>query len=313
MSNKERISNAALIRVHKTKNYTVMSNRHLFDKPPLSLKAKGLLCMFLALPDDWNYSINGMVAICKESRDAIKSAMDELKKAGYLNIEKVMPNNSNSGKIEYIYHIYEEKNDGEPLGEECKVQGVENTPLDILQGQEVEKQPLEKQALEKQVLEKQTLEEQALENPIQLNTNNETTKEEITNNLFTNNESFENVNVFGALELFNLYKEVCKSFPQPRELSEERRKKAETRIKKYPARDFWATVCKKAEESTFCKKSNWFSFDWIIKNNSNPLKVYEGNFDDKRFKNATQNVITISSGKYADYHAKQNAAGGAHA
>ena len=80
MANKEKTSNAALIRVHKTKNYTVMSNKHLFDKPPLSLKAKGLLCMFLALPEDWNYSINGLVAICKESRDAIKTGLDELKK-----------------------------------------------------------------------------------------------------------------------------------------------------------------------------------------------------------------------------------------
>ena len=50
MANEKKNSNAALIRVHKTKNYTVMSNKHLFDKPPLSLKAKGLFCMFLALP-----------------------------------------------------------------------------------------------------------------------------------------------------------------------------------------------------------------------------------------------------------------------
>lgn len=308
MSDKERISNAALIRVHKTSNYTVMSNRHLFDKPPLSLKAKGLMSMFLALPEDWNYSINGLVAICKESRDAIKSAMDELKKTGYLNIEKIMPRQSKSGKIEYVYHIYEEKKSGELFGGETGVQGVENTPLELLKIQEGEKQILEKQFLEKQVLEKQTL-----ENPTQLNIKNENIKNEITKNEITNNKTFENVNIFSAVDLFNLYKNICKSFPQPRELSNERIKKAKTRIKKYPAREFWQTVCEKAEKSSFCKKANWFSFDWIIKNNINPLKVYEGNYDDNKFKTFNHNVVNFESGKYAKYHAEQNATGGAHA
>ena len=303
MSNKERVSNAALIRVHKTSNYTVMSNRHLFDKPPLSLKAKGLLSMFLAFPDDWNYSINGLVAICKESRDAIKSTMDELKKTGYLNIEKIMPGQSKSGKIEYIYHIYEEKNP-ELIAEGVEVQGVGNTPLEFSENQEGEKQHLEKQTLDKQALEKQ-----GLENPIQLNIKEESIKE-----LNTKDEVIlENVNIFGALDLFNLYKEICKSFPQPRELSDERVEKANKRIKKYPTREFWQTVCEKAEKSTFCKKARWFSFDWIIKNNLNPLKVYEGNYDGDRFKNSSQNVVNFKSGKYAKYHAEQNAAGGAHA
>ena len=298
MANKEKAPNAALIRVHKTSNYTVMSNRHLFDKPPLSLKAKGLMSMFLAFSENWNYSINGLVAICKESRDAIKSTMDELKKAGYLNIEKVMPDKSKSGKIEYIYHIFEEKNCGEPLGE-GKIQEGGNTPLDISEKQEGEKQALEIQALEKQ----------ALENPIQINTNNET-----TNNQNTNNEiSIENVNIFDARALFNLYKEICKSFPQPRELNEERTKKANKRIKKHPAREFWQTVCEKAEKSSFCKKANWFTFDWIIKNDLNPTKVYEGNYDDNRFRTNGQNVVSFESGKYARYHAEQNEAGGAHA
>ena len=50
----------ATIRVHKTKNYTVMSNTHLRDKN-LSLKAKGLLSVMLSLPDNWDYSIAGLV------------------------------------------------------------------------------------------------------------------------------------------------------------------------------------------------------------------------------------------------------------
>ena len=52
----------ATIRVHNTKINTVMSNTHLRDKN-LSLKAKGLLSVMLSLPDNWDYSIVGLVTI----------------------------------------------------------------------------------------------------------------------------------------------------------------------------------------------------------------------------------------------------------
>lgn len=56
----------SIVRVNKTNNYTVMSNYHLRNRE-LSLKAKGLLSLMLSLPDDWDYSIAGLVAICKEN------------------------------------------------------------------------------------------------------------------------------------------------------------------------------------------------------------------------------------------------------
>lgn len=121
-----------VLRVHKTSNYTVMSNYH-FKEKEMSLKAKGLLSLMLSLPDSWDYSINGLVAICKENETAIVSTLKELKKFGYLEIKKLMPNQTKSGRIEYIYNIYEipnseklgvEKQDIEKLGVEF--QGVEN-------------------------------------------------------------------------------------------------------------------------------------------------------------------------------------------
>lgn len=81
-----------------------MSNYHLKDKE-LSLKAKGLLSYMLSLPDDWDYSLNGLIAICKESRDALKSTIKELKDHSYIRIEMSRKQN---GKFEYIYSIYEE-------------------------------------------------------------------------------------------------------------------------------------------------------------------------------------------------------------
>lgn len=73
----------AVFRVERTKNYTVMSNYHLKDKR-LSLKAKGLLSQMLSLPDDWNYTIAGLCAINRESRDAIRSTIAELENIGYV-------------------------------------------------------------------------------------------------------------------------------------------------------------------------------------------------------------------------------------
>ena len=57
----------AVIRIEKTKDYTVMSNYH-FREREMSLKAKGLLSFMLSLPDDWDYSIAGLETMLKESR-----------------------------------------------------------------------------------------------------------------------------------------------------------------------------------------------------------------------------------------------------
>ena len=73
----------AVFRVERTGDYTVMSNFHLKDKR-LSLKAKGLLSQMLSLPDDWDYTLSGLSYINRESKDAIRSAVNELETAGYI-------------------------------------------------------------------------------------------------------------------------------------------------------------------------------------------------------------------------------------
>lgn len=115
----------AVIRVNKTNDYTVMSNTH-FKEKKMSLKAKGLLSMMLSLPDNWDYSIEGLVGICKENETSIKSTLDELKEFGYLEVSKKLPNETKSGRIEYEYNIYETPK------QEGKKQGVENLGVEIL-------------------------------------------------------------------------------------------------------------------------------------------------------------------------------------
>ena len=92
-----------VFRVNKNKNYTVMSNYHLKDAN-MSFKAKGLLSMMLSLPDDWDYSIKGIVSISKENKTSIQSALKELEEYKYLKRTKKQ---NEKGQFEYIYDIYE--------------------------------------------------------------------------------------------------------------------------------------------------------------------------------------------------------------
>lgn len=93
----------SVFKIDKTKDYTVMSNFHLRDKN-LSYKAKGLLSFMLSLPEDWDYSLAGLCAISKESRDGIRSILKELQYYHYVEIEKVR---GEKGYFEYNYLIYE--------------------------------------------------------------------------------------------------------------------------------------------------------------------------------------------------------------
>lgn len=120
----------AKFKVNKTKDYTIMSNYHLKEKN-MSLKAKGLLSVMLSLPDNWDYSIAGLVAISQENETAIKSALSELKQFGYLEVIKLMPNESETGRIDYIYNVYE-KPKQESGKQEVEKQEVENLPLEFL-------------------------------------------------------------------------------------------------------------------------------------------------------------------------------------
>lgn len=95
----------AVFRIERTKDYTVMSNYHLRDKS-LSLKAKGLLSQMLSLPEDWDYTLTGLSIINRESKDAIRSAVNELEQAGYIRRHQTVDAKGKFSVNEYI--IYEQ-------------------------------------------------------------------------------------------------------------------------------------------------------------------------------------------------------------
>jgi hypothetical protein len=99
-----RVLKMSVVRVNKTKNYTVLSNHH-FKEKRMSLKAKGLLSLMLSLPDDWNYSISGLVTLSKDGKDSVMSALSELEKFGYLARVKLTNEKGQFAGVEY--NIYE--------------------------------------------------------------------------------------------------------------------------------------------------------------------------------------------------------------
>lgn len=102
----------AVFRVERTRDYTVMSNYHLKDKR-LSLKSKGLLSQMLSLPDDWDYTLSGLSVINRESKDAIRSALNELEAAGYIRRRQTTDASGKFSSNEYI--IYERPEEPGPL------------------------------------------------------------------------------------------------------------------------------------------------------------------------------------------------------
>lgn len=94
---------STVIRVEKNREYVVMNNKFLRNKN-MSLKAKGLLALCLSLPDDWDYSMNGLASICKESLTSIRSSLKELEDHGHLIRTK---KNAANGRFFYEYVLYE--------------------------------------------------------------------------------------------------------------------------------------------------------------------------------------------------------------
>ena len=133
----------AVFRVERNKGYTVMSNHHLRNKE-LTLKAKGLLSQILSLPEDWDYTLAGLSHINREKIDAIREAVRELERAGYIVRSRERDEKGRLRGADYV--IYEQ-----PQPPNLDLPTLENPILD------------------NPTLEKPTQENPTLENPTQLN------------------------------------------------------------------------------------------------------------------------------------------------
>ena len=150
----------AVFRVERNTGYTVMSNHHLRNKE-LSLKAKGLLSQMLSLPEDWDYTLAGLSHINREKIDAIREAVKELEKAGYIVRSRERDEKGRLRGADYV--IYEQPQPREP---EAATSGGQPPILDL---PTLENPTLDNPTLEKPTQEKPTQEKPTLENPTQLN------------------------------------------------------------------------------------------------------------------------------------------------
>lgn len=134
----------AVFRVERNTGYTVMSNHHLRNKE-LTLKAKGLLSQMLSLPEDWDYTLAGLSHINREKIDAIREAVRELERAGYIVRSRERDAKGRLRGADYV--IYEQP----------QLPPTPDLPT------------LENPMLENPTQEKPTLEKPTQENPMQLN------------------------------------------------------------------------------------------------------------------------------------------------
>lgn len=112
----------AVIRVNKTADYTVMSNAH-FKEKEMTLKAKGLLSLMLSLPENWDYSIAGLVTLSKDGKESVMNALNELETFGYLKRTRLF---DKQGRFAgYDYDIYETPYTDKPYSEKPN---TENPP-----------------------------------------------------------------------------------------------------------------------------------------------------------------------------------------
>ena len=152
----------AVFRVEKNSGYTVMSNHHLRNRA-LSLKAKGLLSQMLSLPEDWDYTLQGLARINRESIDAIRQAIRELEQAGYIQRSR-------------------------ERDEKGRLRGADYVIFELPQPVPASVSP----TLENPTLENPTQENPTLENPMQLNKDIQKTdlpKKEKSNTDLSNNHS----------------------------------------------------------------------------------------------------------------------------
>ena len=78
--------------------------RETVTNPALSLKAKGLLTLVLGLPEDWEFSIVGLLPFLQEGREAALSALRELFEKGYAVRTVCRARDGRFGKYEYSFY-----------------------------------------------------------------------------------------------------------------------------------------------------------------------------------------------------------------
>lgn len=243
-----------LIRRNKNENYSTISNVVLRDSN-LSLKAKGFIATVFSLPEDWDFSVNGMSKILKEKKSAIYSTINELKDAGYCEVTQ---ERMEDGRFsDNIYNFYEK-----PFVYK------ENSPLTDFRDTDnpnSENQPQYNTYINKTIIKEDTT---------------------MSKQDFDTKITSEDVSSF-----VSLYRSILPMLRQPlQKVTMRRRNKIVARLKEMGGLKTAEEVFRRIAASDFMtgriKGANGTAWkpdiDWIIANDTNWVKVLEGKYDNKK-------------------------------
>jgi uncharacterized phage protein (TIGR02220 family) len=91
-----------IFRVTKDRNYTTINNTIFKDKT-ISCKTKGFFATIMSLPDDWDFSVNGIKEILLEGKSSVYSFIDELEANGYLTKKQIRNSDGKLSSVEYTF------------------------------------------------------------------------------------------------------------------------------------------------------------------------------------------------------------------
>lgn len=184
------VDNATLNRVKKESNFTIISSKLLRNKE-IKIKLLGFLLKVLSLPDSWHFSMSGLVAICKEGKTAVRSAVNKLIDMGYLVRTKLLPNESVNHTYEYVYEFFEKPLNAEEAQE--REAETRRKAITVCMGGTVEKFTKSRKKtsaeVEKQEVENLYLDSQPSENLPSENHGQYNTKETIQKNQLRSDKS----------------------------------------------------------------------------------------------------------------------------
>ena len=114
----------AIMRNRTQQGYTNVNNVIFRDKR-LSLKARGLLCTMLSLPDCWEFSEKGLQSILPaDGKTSIRTALKTLEECGYLVRRQLREKGKMAG---WEWEIYDTPQDAEKPQSENPITGNPNS------------------------------------------------------------------------------------------------------------------------------------------------------------------------------------------
>lgn len=144
-----------IIRVQKTKDYFVASNKP-FNDENLSFGARGILAYILSKPDDWEIRSQDLYRQSPAGRAAIDRMIRELIDNGYMRRDR---ENDDKGYLRWVTVVYEDRNqnpDWEPPNVENQAIGENQEEVEEI-AEEIPEPIAENQAIGEPIAEKTTI------------------------------------------------------------------------------------------------------------------------------------------------------------